>query len=150
MYDRGVKRLPVVDSGGLLAGIVTRIDVRSVFRWPDDQLRDEVMERLITGRFALNPEAFRRHRDLKHRYHYWPVESGALAPQLVDAVRHAEGVIDVRGRVSHPSEAPPRTAGHVCTRGRRSRHPFMRSAASRHEWSMQRLDWPHYHCAAGC
>lgn len=102
MYDRGVKRLPVVDSGGLLAGIVTRIDVRSVFRRPDDQLRDEVMERLITGRFALNPEAFRRHRDLKHRYHYWPVESGALAPQLVDAVRHAEGVIDVRGRVSIP------------------------------------------------
>ena len=42
MYERGVKRLPVVDSDGQLAGIVSRIDLLSVFTRPDGQIRDDV------------------------------------------------------------------------------------------------------------
>jgi CBS domain-containing protein len=49
MYERGVKRLPVVDSAGRLAGIVSRIDVLSVFTRPDGQIRDDVVRRVIAG-----------------------------------------------------------------------------------------------------
>jgi CBS domain-containing protein len=108
MYDRGVKRLPVVDDAGQLAGIVSRIDVLSVFTRPDGQLRDDVMERVIAGRFALNPDAFDVSVTSGIVTITGQVERGPLASQLVDAVRHVEGVVDVRDRVSYPAEAPPR------------------------------------------
>jgi CBS domain-containing protein len=108
MYDRGVKRLPVVDDAGQLAGIVSRIDVLSVFTRPDGQLRDDVMERVIAGRFALDPDTFDVSVTSGIVTITGQVERGALASQLVDAVRHVEGVVDVRNRVSYPAEAAPR------------------------------------------
>src|ERR1700744_2236786 len=39
MYDRRVKRLPVVDTEGRLIGIVSRTDVLSVFSRTDDEIR---------------------------------------------------------------------------------------------------------------
>ena len=53
-----VKRLPVVGDTGWLAGIVSRVDVLSVFDRPDGQIRDEVIRKVIAGDFALNPNAF--------------------------------------------------------------------------------------------
>ena len=42
MYERGVKRLPVVDDAGHLVGIVSRSDVLGVFGTPDEEIRREV------------------------------------------------------------------------------------------------------------
>ncbi len=39
MYERGVKRLAVVDDDGQLAGMVSRVDVLSVFARADGQIR---------------------------------------------------------------------------------------------------------------
>ena len=44
MYDRSVKRLPVVDRGGALVGIVTRGDLLTVFLRSDDELRFDVLD----------------------------------------------------------------------------------------------------------
>ena len=44
MYDRSVKRLPVVDRGGALVGIVTRGDLLKVFLRSDDDLRFDVLD----------------------------------------------------------------------------------------------------------
>jgi CBS-domain-containing membrane protein len=44
MYDRSVKRLPVVDRGGALVGIVTRADLLKVFLRSDDDLRFDVLD----------------------------------------------------------------------------------------------------------
>lgn len=44
MYDRAVKRLPVVDRGGALVGIVTRGDLLKVFLRSDDDLRFDVLD----------------------------------------------------------------------------------------------------------
>jgi CBS domain-containing protein len=111
MYDRAVKRLPVVDDVGRLAGIVSRMDVLSVFTRPDVELRDDVMERVIAGRFALNPDTFDVSVTSGIVTITGQVERSTLASQLVDAVRHLEGVVDVRDRVSYLVEAAPR--GHV-------------------------------------
>lgn len=45
MHDRQVKRLPVVDDAGELVGIVSRVDVLSVFDRPDAEIRDAVTEK---------------------------------------------------------------------------------------------------------
>jgi CBS domain-containing protein len=107
MYDRGVKRLPVVDSAGQLAGIVSRIDVLSVFARPDDQIRDEVMQRVIAGKFTLNPDAFDVTVASGIVTVTGQIERGAVAGQLMDVICHVEGVVAVRDRVSYPSEDPP-------------------------------------------
>lgn len=38
------------------------------------------------------------------------VESRALAPHLIDAIRHAEGVVDLRARISFPPADQPKGA----------------------------------------
>ena len=113
MYDRGVKRLPVVDSAGQLAGIVSRIDVLSVFTRPDGQIRDNVMRRVIAGKFALNPAAFDVTVTSGIVTVCGQVERRAVAHRLVDAVRHLEGVVGVRNRVNYSPQDPPKTAGHL-------------------------------------
>ena len=55
MYTRKVKRLPVVDANGHLAGIVSRADVLSVFDRPDEQIRTEIRDRVIRDEFLIDP-----------------------------------------------------------------------------------------------
>jgi CBS domain-containing protein len=106
MYDRGVKRLPVVDSTGQLAGIVSRIDVLSVFTRPDGQIRDEVMQKVIAGGFAFNSAAL----EVTVRSGIVTVAGQverAVAGQVMDVICHVEGVVAVRDRIDYPSEDPP-------------------------------------------
>ncbi len=107
MYERGMKRLPVVTSTGQLAGMVSRIDLLSVFTRPDSQIRDEVMQRVIAGEFALDPDAFAVTVTSGIVTVTGQVEGSAVARPLIDAVRHVDGVIDVQDRVSYPAEDPP-------------------------------------------
>lgn len=110
MHDRRVKRLPVVDDAGRLVGIVSRVDVLSVFTRRDDEIRDEVVRQIIADDFALDPTAF----DVTVRSGIVTVtgqaESRAVALQLADALHHVEGVVDVRDRISAPSGEPRSTA----------------------------------------
>ena len=110
MHDRRVKRLPVVDDEGLLVGIVSRVDVLSVFARPDEEIRDEVVREIIAGEFALDPSAF----DVTVRSGIVTVtgqaDNRAVARQLTDAVRHVEGAVEVRDRITYP-RADEREAG---------------------------------------
>ena len=47
MHDRRVKRLPVVNKAGRLVGIVSRVEVLSVFDRPDDEIRDEAIKDVV-------------------------------------------------------------------------------------------------------
>lgn len=58
MYERGVKRLLVVDDAGHLLGIVSRSDVLGVFSRPDEEIRREVAERVILQSFLTDPALF--------------------------------------------------------------------------------------------
>jgi CBS-domain-containing membrane protein len=55
MHDRDVKRLPVVDHGGALVGIVTRADLLKVFLRPDDELRFEILDGVAGELLGLLP-----------------------------------------------------------------------------------------------
>jgi CBS-domain-containing membrane protein len=49
MYQRGIKRLPVVDDAGLLVGIVTRDDLLKAYLRPDEDIREDI-RRLVVPR----------------------------------------------------------------------------------------------------
>jgi CBS domain-containing protein len=102
MQHHQVKRLPVVTADGRLVGIVTRSDVLSVFERPDAAIWDEVVTTIVAGEFGLDPERF----DIS-------VQSGVVtlagqidgpdvALRLLARVRHAEGVVGVRDRLTYP------------------------------------------------
>ncbi|MGE5288633.1 MAG: CBS domain-containing protein [Micromonosporaceae bacterium] len=117
MYERGVKRLLVVDGVGRLAGIVSRADVLSVFTRPDSQIRDDVIENVIAGEFALNPNGFEVTVTSGIVTIAGQVERRAIAPHLIGAVRRVEGVVGVRDRLSYPHD-PPNFPGHFLRRNR--------------------------------
>ena len=99
MYDRRVKRLPVVNASGRLLGIVSRVDVLAVFSRSDAEIRDEVVHRVLPEVLLSTP------RDLQVT-----VADGIVTisgkPQgdqtdraILDAIRHVQGVVAVRDRL---------------------------------------------------
>jgi CBS domain-containing protein len=104
MRDRQVKRLPVVDAEGRLAGIVSRMDVLSVYERPDEQIRGEVATGVIAGRFRLDPADFEVTARSGVVTISGQAESRAVALSLLGAVRDVEGVVAVRDRLSYPPD----------------------------------------------
>jgi len=104
MYQRHVKHLPVVDEDYHLAGIVSRADVLSVFKRTDDEIRAEV-----TADVALSTSP----SDTIDVTVYDGVvtltgtaESNEMASRMASRVRHIEGVVAVRDRMSYPPPGP--------------------------------------------
>ena len=100
MYDRRVKRLPVVTPAGHLVGILSRVDVLAVFSRTDAEIRDEVVHRVL-------PEvAGFRSADVGDTVRdgvvtlAGPAKDDQARRAMVDAVRHVQGVVAVRDRLS--------------------------------------------------
>lgn len=110
MHDQRVKRLPVVEGDGHLVGIVSRVDLLSVFDRPDHQVRDQIRTDVIAGEFKLDPGAF----DVTVRSGIvtvgGPVDTRETAMRLLDAIRHSDGVVDLRDRLSYPGGNEPASA----------------------------------------
>jgi len=104
MYERGVKRLPVVDEAGRLAGIISRVDVLSVFTRPDSEIRAEVRRR-INGAEPLGVSVASGIVTLTGQ-----ARSHSAAHRAIDAAYHVEGVVDVRDRIRYPADRLPETA----------------------------------------
>ena len=101
MHERGVKRLPVVNQAGRLVGIVSRIDVLSVFARLDSQIRDEVIGKVIAGKFKLNPEAFEVTVTSGIVTVTGQADNPTAAAELIKAIRQVEGVIDVWDKIGY-------------------------------------------------
>lgn len=98
MARRQVKRLPVVDSGGLLEGIISRGDLLKVFLRSDEDIAAEATE-VLSG---LSDTA-----SLEARVVDGVVTLGgvlpdrAMVPLVARAVRAIEGVVDIRLGLRH-------------------------------------------------
>src|SRR5215469_12730291 len=57
MYDHKITSLPVVNRGRL-TGMITRADVLSVFSRPDEDIRREILDRVILAEFASALSSF--------------------------------------------------------------------------------------------
>lgn len=95
-----VRRLPVVDAHGMLAGIVTRSDLLRVFLRDDRDIREH-LENLFADQFAIDTSAV----DISVRDGVvtltGQVERRGLIAPLLDAVRTTAGVIGVHDRLTY-------------------------------------------------
>jgi CBS domain-containing protein len=110
MVRMGVKRLPVVDARGRLAGIVTRSDLLKVFLRPDPAIRWEVEHDVVCGRLGIAAgEVQVAVRDgvvgLRGE-----VESRSQVAALVRQVQAVEGVVAVNAQLTWRVDDQIRTA----------------------------------------
>jgi CBS-domain-containing membrane protein len=104
MYDRRVKRLPVVTAAGRLMGIVSRVDVLAVFNRPDSEIRSEVVNEVLPGILAGNPTGFEVTVADGIVTISGSLASGQVGHMILDAVRHVQGVVAVRDRFSYAAD----------------------------------------------
>jgi CBS domain-containing protein len=106
MYTRRVKRLPVVDASGHLAGIVSRADVLAVYGRPDVEVGADIRRDILTLESPAEPGAL----DVS-------VTDGIVTltgkpstceqgHDIVRKARHAQGVVAVRDRFDYPPPGP--------------------------------------------
>jgi CBS domain-containing protein len=106
MYLRNVKRLPVVDSSGRLAGIVSRTDVLAVYSRTDADIAEEIRTSIPSFEVPANPGTF----DVS-------VMAGVATlvgrPQtreqghaIIGRARQVQGVVAVRDRLDYPVPGP--------------------------------------------
>jgi CBS-domain-containing membrane protein len=104
MYARKVKRLPVVDDDGHLIGIVSRADVLSVYSRPDADIRHEIIDNIILGMLLCDPSRFTvTVKDGIVTVEGMP-ETASAGHDMIDEIRHVEGVVAVRDRLNYPSD----------------------------------------------
>jgi len=102
MHGHRVKRLPVVDADGRLAGIVSRVDLLGVYDRPDAQICNEITERVIAGDFIFDPREFTVTVSGGVVTIAGRVAGQDVALSLLEAVWDVAGVVDVRDRLSYP------------------------------------------------
>ncbi|MGO9190824.1 MAG: CBS domain-containing protein, partial [Streptosporangiaceae bacterium] len=103
MYNLRIKRLPVVDAGGGLVGVISRTDLLAVYDRPDSEIRDEV-EGLIRHEFLPSQIAVSVEDGVVTVA--GSPETTALGHHIVGKVRHVQGVVAVRDQLSYPDVYP--------------------------------------------
>jgi len=102
MYTLQVKRLPVVDAGGYLVGIVSRSDLLTVFDRPDDEIHAEIVNDVILRDFLVDPALYTvTVADGVVTVRGAP-ETADLGHRLVTRIRHVQGVVAVRDELAYP------------------------------------------------
>ena len=101
MRERRVKRLPVINITRHLSGIVSRSDVLSTFARPDAEIREEAAGEAIAESFLVDsqPFAVAVHDGVVTLTGY--PENDQAGRELTERVRHIEGVVAVRDRLSY-------------------------------------------------
>ena len=101
MYSRKVKRLPVVDAHGHLVGIISRADVLAVFDRPDEDIHKEIVDDVILSEVLVDAHAFAV--DVKDGIVTLTgvPETSEIGHEIVQRIRHVQGVVAVRDRLSY-------------------------------------------------
>jgi CBS-domain-containing membrane protein len=102
LYSRRVKQLPVTSVDGKLIGIVSRSDVLTVYSRRDGEIEHEITQELILRTLLCDPSRFTvTVKDGIVTIEGAP-ETTAVGREIIDRVRHVEGVVTVRDRLSYP------------------------------------------------
>jgi CBS domain-containing protein len=122
MTEQGINRLPVVDGGQRLAGIVTRADLVRAFARPDGEIERELREEVLLRTLWIDPAAVRvsvRNGEVTLE---GEVEQKADAELLAYFASRVPGVVAVRSDLRWSVEDPkvPSSDPHVPGPPRRS------------------------------
>jgi CBS domain-containing protein len=102
MYTLQVKRLPVVDAGGYLVGIVSRADLLTVFDRTDEEIHAEVVNDVMLREFLIDPAMFMvTVADGVVTIKGNP-ETADVGHKLVTKIRHVRGVVAVDDKLACP------------------------------------------------
>jgi CBS domain-containing protein len=106
MYLRKVKRLPVTDAAGQLAGIVSRADVLAVYGRPDHDIGEDIRRDILQTELPADPGTF----DVSVTDGVVTLAGKPRTPgqghDIVRRTRHVQGVVAVRDRFDYPPPAP--------------------------------------------
>jgi CBS-domain-containing membrane protein len=104
MHEKRVKRLPVVEEGGKVVGIVSRADLLKVFMRPDEEIRQEVVGDVLARMLSIGPDRVRATvRDGVVTVEGL-VERRSLIPLLAGLVRGVDGVVGVEERLRYETD----------------------------------------------
>jgi CBS domain-containing protein len=106
MYTLRIKRLPVVNAGGVLVGVVTRTDLLAVYDRSDEEIREEILDQVIVHEFLEDPRQFSVTVEDGVVTLEGKPETTELGRRIVRKVRHVAGVVALRDRLSYPDEDP--------------------------------------------
>jgi len=106
MYTRKVKRLPVVNATGHLVGIISRADVLSVFERPDKDIRTEILDQVFRRDLRVDPAPFTITVKDGIVTLAGAVETSETGHEIVQRIRHVQGVVAVRDRLAYPHAEP--------------------------------------------
>jgi CBS domain-containing protein len=113
MYAHKVKRLPVTDANGHLAGIVSRADVLAIFDRKDEDIRKEIADDVIAGEFLVDPGTLGLAvRDGVVTLSGTP-ENNQVGRDILRRVRHVQGVVAVRDRFHYPPRPTDNPEDHL-------------------------------------
>ncbi len=99
MHDRGIKRIPVVDDGGRLAGLISRSDIMRAFTRSDEDILGEitgVMRKILW----IDPSRARITSVDGHVVLRGQLETRSDVNLLEEMVRRADGVVSVENHMS--------------------------------------------------
>jgi CBS domain-containing protein len=102
MRDRRVKRLPVINATGHLIGIISRGDVLSVFARPDEDIHREAAEEATAESLVEDSRLYGVTVRDGIVTVTGPPQNDQAGHDLIEAIRHIDGVVAVRDELSYP------------------------------------------------
>jgi CBS-domain-containing membrane protein len=101
MHREAVKRLPVVDSSGVLIGVVSRADLLKTFTRSDESIRRDIVDDVIKKALFIEPKTV--HVDVSNGLVRvsGELESKSLCNLLVRMVERIEGTVAVDSTLTY-------------------------------------------------
>jgi CBS domain-containing protein len=106
MYLRNVKRLPVIDAGGRLAGIVSRADVLAVYSRTDADIAEEIRTGILSTETPADPGTLDVSVTAGVATIVGRPQTREQGHAIIGRARHIQGVVAVRDRLDYPSPGP--------------------------------------------
>ncbi|MEV7612757.1 CBS domain-containing protein [Streptomyces sp. NPDC089799] len=100
MRRSGVKRLPVVDTDGLVVGVLSRSDLIKLFLRRDRAIREEIVEDVLTRTLHLPPSAITVEVDDGVVTLSGTVPRPELLPVIIRLCQSVDGVVHVDSRLT--------------------------------------------------
>ncbi|WP_412078699.1 CBS domain-containing protein [Streptomyces xanthophaeus] len=107
MRKHSVKRLPVVDVGGRLIGILSRSDLLQLFLRRDHAIQEEILEDVLTRTLRLSPSALSVEVADGVVTLSGTVGRHSLVPIVVQLCQSVDGVVNVINRLNFEHDDMP-------------------------------------------
>ncbi|MEV0494400.1 CBS domain-containing protein [Streptomyces atratus] len=107
MENYKVKRLPVVDAGGHLIGVLSRSDLLQLFLRRDRAIQEEILEDVLTHTLRLSPSSLTVEVADGFVTLSGTVSRHSLVPVVLRLCRSVDGVVDVTNRLDYEQDDLP-------------------------------------------